>query len=304
MRSFLLAALAALAAGAKVAPLEPGVYAFYSQQTGQVLDIWAADRREGAPLSTSQFSQSLSQAFALQTDNNEDFGIAPFHTLKGLTVTDLKKDVDIVQRAYVNAPSQQWRIVPKDKGLFAIQSKVSGKFLTAGNKPGDKVVQANGNGQKNQLFKPFRLDHTKHAEIKDGAIYTFVNRGTSLPVEIAGVDKKNNAKLITFDHVGTANQQFQIVASLSSPEFVRIKAVHSGKVLACNRGGNQIVQEDKKHGDRGQLWRFIQSEDGTYQIENQAARDAITVGRKMEGVKHGKIDANNKNQQFWAMQIL
>jgi hypothetical protein len=224
--------------------------------------------------------------------------------LKAITVTDAKKDVNIVQKNYVDTANQHWRIVPKGKGQFAIQSKVSGKFLTVGDKKGDKVVQTNGNGKKNQLFKPFRIDHTPYGKIRDGAVFTFINRATSLPIEIAKSDKNNNAKLITYDNNNNVNQQFQVVASVSSPEFVRIKNVNSGKVLACNRGGNQIVQEDKKHGDRGQLWRFVQSEDGTYQIENQAARDAITAGKRAEGVKHNKIDANNKNQQFWAVEIL
>jgi hypothetical protein len=304
MRSFLLAALAMLAAGAKVAPLQPGVYAFFSSETGQVLDVWGSDKKDGAMVSTAQWGQGLNQQFALQTDNNEDYGIVAFHTLKALTVTDAKKDVNIVQKNYVDTANQHWRIVPKGKGQFAIQSKVSGKFLTVGDKKGDKVVQTNGNGKKNQLFRPFRVDHTPYGKIRDGAIFTFINRATSLPIEILNADKKDNAKLITYDNLGNTNQQFQVVASRSSPEFVRIKAVHSGKVLACNRGGNQIVQEDKKHGDRGQLWRFVQSEDGSFQIENQAARDAITVGKRTEGVKHTKVNPNSKNQQFWAVEIL
>jgi hypothetical protein len=303
MRNFLLAALAMLTAGAKVAPLEPGVYAFFNSQTGQVLDVWAADKREGAPLSTAGWAQGLNQAFALQTDDNENYGIAAFHTLKGLTITDIKKDVEVTQRSYVSAPSQQWRIIPKEKGTVAIQNKISGKFLTAGLKAGDKVIQANGNGQRTQLFRPFKLDHTLHTPIVGNAVYTFINRGTSLPIEIAGVDKKDGAKAITFDNLNTQNQQFQIVTSVSSPEFIRLRAVHSGKVLSVTRQG-VIIQEEKKHGDRGQLFRFVESADGTYQIENQRNREAITVGRKMEAVKHTKMDANNKNQQFWAVQIL
>jgi hypothetical protein len=304
MRNFLLAAFALLSAGAKVAPLQPGVYAFFSEQTGQVLDVWGSDKKDGAIVSTAQWEQGLNQQFAIQTDDNEDFGIVAFHTLKALTVTDAKKDVNIIQKSYVDANNQHWRIVPKGKGLFAIQSKASGKFLTAGAKRGDKVTQTNGNGKKNQLFKPFRIDHTPYANIRDGAIFTFINRATSLPIEILNADKNNNAKLITYDNLGNTNQQFQIVASRSSPEFVRIKAVHSGKFLACNRGGNQIVQEDKKHGDRGQLWRFVQSEDGSFQIENQAAREAVTAGKRTEGVKHAKVNPDSKNQQFWAVEIL
>lgn len=303
MRNFLIAAVALLSSGANVMALQPGVYAFFSAQTGQVLDIWQADKREGAALSTSQWTQGLNQAFAVQTDDNQNFGIAPFHTLRALTVTEIQKDVEVTQRNFVHAPSQQWRIIPKEKGLVAIQSKVSNKFMTAGARAGDKVVQSNGNGKANQLFRPFKLDHTVATPIKQNSIYTFINRGSTLTMEVSGASNNNGAKVGTWDNLNVKHQQFQIVTSVSTPEYVRLKAVNSNKFMTLHRDGS-ITQEDKQHLNRSQLWRFIESEDGTYQIENQQKKDALTFGRKGEAATLRKTDALNKNQQFWAIEQL
>ncbi|MDP4183193.1 MAG: RICIN domain-containing protein [Bacillota bacterium] len=134
------------------------------------------------------------------------YRITAKHSGKVISVVDssMKEGANIVQKTYVGADSQLWKIEPVKEGYYKITSKHSGKCLSvkdSGLNNGVGLVQMNYTGKDNQLFS--------FDEVTPGYYAIFVKH-TGKCADVVAKYKGEDVTVWQWDYLGGDNQKWKI----------------------------------------------------------------------------------------------
>lgn len=105
-----------------------------------------------------------------------------------------------------------------------------------------------------------------------------VARNSQRCASVDGASTANGARVIQYDCVEAANQQWRLV--VTSAGFYTISAVNSGKCLfvtgASVQNGAAIIQYDCV-GGTNQEWRLVQKDSGYFSVEARHSGKCLSV---------------------------
>ncbi|QMW13672.1 RICIN domain-containing protein [Pseudoalteromonas sp. MT33b] len=135
---------------------------------------------------------------------------------------------------------------------------------------------------------------------ESGQLYSVINRGSGLALDINTTDSGAAPNVITYDYWGGNNQKFQFIKESDGYWIIRSK--YNNKVLdvldsSQSNGANVIVYDDWQGAN--QRWQLKASSSGGFNITNKLTNKSLTVAGSSNAANVYQNDDAGVSSQRW-----
>lgn len=274
----------------------------------KVLDVYGSSAADKAKINVSQKSESKSQRWKVETQDNEWVTIQNVNSGKFLDAENNKVfDGSGLQQYSKNDDSNQlWKIM-KINDSYKIVSKKGTMFAidipAFSLEPDNYLEMYSYNGGKNQLFN-FDIDIPgSDADIEDG-YYAFASKmDNNLHINIKDISPFDGAKCETNTNVSYSNEYLFKVEKVGG-KYHKIVSVATGKALDVEASRTNIgllLEQWDLNENLNQLWS-IKKENGYYHIYSACNGQVLDCygGKAIAENPVCLYNENSGDNQYWS----
>ena len=301
---FILFPMKVLAA-TNVKVIEDGIYEIeWSANTNKVLDISAAETREGANVQIWDKCNGKQQRFQIAYLSDGYYLIKNINSGKVIDVKNEGRAIgtNVWQWTSNNTDAQKWKIQKNSDGSFCIISKCSGLYLSVTGSRNANGANIEVNNTK-QSFNFKKITTIKGSKTIDDGYYIISSAlDESKVIDISAASKLSGANVQIWQNESVAQQKFYI--KYDGAGYYTIKNVNSGKMIDVANGqterGTNVWQWTSNNTD-AQKWVISKTSDDYYNIISKVSGINLEVagGKNLNGTNVQINFSNNaKNQKF------
>ena len=283
-------------------------YVYIQSKIGTVLDCAGASSLNGTVVQTYSLNESTAQKWKLTASiywvdkdgqrylYQGDSVLTGWQQVGGLWY--YMNTSGAMQKGFVEIENSTFYLDPS-KG-----TRVTGWQIIEGN---DYYFNNDGVMQKNTTIEGIQLGDNgaavfQYVNLEDG-IYTIGAAESKMVATISGASKNSGARIELQGNTYSDKEQFKITAV--NDGWYKIENVLSGKALdvaSASKENGAVLQQYNYNGTDAQLWRFIDSGNGSYFIRSKLGTCLdCPSGSKNSGTKIQMYKLNFTSAQKWVI---